>query len=353
MESDVRDGIWEMMEKIKSREGEPVDLEGFLMHSIGNVVFNLVFGKTWNENDETWRKLMSLQEEGTKLIGVAGPINFLPILRFLPKFKKIIRYIETGIVYSHDIYQKILEDFKRDLPPGGGFDDNTTGETHFLGAFHRKMVEMKNERSFYTLEQFNYLMADLWGAGVDTTMTTLRWFFLYVAHYQNVQLKIQKEMDDVLNDKNLRLEDVPSLPYLQACISEAQRLRSVTPLGIPHGTLQDTVLDGYHIPKGTMIVPLQWAIHMSPTYHKNPGTYDPSRFLDDEGKYSKPEAFIPFQTGKRICLGEDYAKTLLYLYGGTILQNFNLSLETDPDFTGEVGITLTPKPHRIIFSCRK
>lgn len=59
-------------------------------------------------------------------------------------------------------------------------------------------------------------------------------------------------------------------------------------------------MDGFHIPKGTMIIPLQWAIHMSPSNYKNPETFDPGRFLDDEGNYSKPEAFIPFQTGKSL-----------------------------------------------------
>lgn len=143
---------------------------------------------------------------------------------------------------------------------------------------------------------------------------------------------------------------------------------------------KSTNLGGFFIPKGTMIVPLQWAVHMDSSVYQNPDTFDPNRFLDSTGKYVKLESFIPFQTGnstfycpnihcqtpvqkllpsillfagKRMCLGEEYARMLLFLFGGSVLQHFHISLENPPDFEGEVGITLTPKPHLIKFSLRE
>jgi ecdysteroid 25-hydroxylase CYP306A1 len=44
---------------------------------------SLVFGVVYEENDSIWKWLQHAQEEGTKLIGVAGPINFLPFLRLV------------------------------------------------------------------------------------------------------------------------------------------------------------------------------------------------------------------------------------------------------------------------------
>lgn len=45
------------------------------------MVNDIVFGRTWAPDDPTWLWLQRIQDEGTKLIGVAGAINFLPFLR--------------------------------------------------------------------------------------------------------------------------------------------------------------------------------------------------------------------------------------------------------------------------------
>lgn len=61
---------------------------------------------------------------------------------------------------------------------------------------------------------------------------------------------------------------------------------------------QAATIDDYEIPKGAMVVPLQWAIHMNPKYWENPDRFDPSRFVTVEGALTKPESFMPFQVGK-------------------------------------------------------
>lgn len=180
MEADIKKGVQEMIKKISEAE-EPLNTEPLLMHNLGNVVFNLVFGKTWEEKDPTWEKLQRYQEEGTKMIGVAGPLNFLPFLRFIPKFKKTVDFICDGICDTHEIYQGILKEYRK------GQEEGKENE-HFMAAFNKEMEKRKDDPGFYTTPQFNYLMADLWGAGADTTITTLRWFYLYMAHYPEIQV---------------------------------------------------------------------------------------------------------------------------------------------------------------------
>jgi len=62
--------------------------------------------------------------------------------------------------------------------------------------------------------------------------------------------------------------------------------------------LRDVILNGYHIPKGTQVIPLLHAVHMNPALWDKPEEFNPTRFLNDEGKITKPDYFIPFGVGK-------------------------------------------------------
>ena len=41
----------------------------------------LIFGMRYSREDELWQRLQQLRDEGIKMIGVCGIVNFLPIVR--------------------------------------------------------------------------------------------------------------------------------------------------------------------------------------------------------------------------------------------------------------------------------
>ena len=49
----------------------------------------------------------------------------------------------------------------------------------------------------FSEEQLCHLVADLFGAGLDTTLTTLKWALLYLATYHKVQDLIRSEVADL------------------------------------------------------------------------------------------------------------------------------------------------------------
>ena len=98
----------------------------------------------------------------------------------------------------------------------------------------------------------------------------------------------------------IRLIDVfIRLPYTEACIMEIQRLGSIAPMAVPHRALKDVDINGYTIPKDTMVFSILYHILRDPDYWTDPNVFKPERFLTGDGKQViKEERFIPFGVGK-------------------------------------------------------
>ena len=105
--------------------------------------------------------------------------------------------------------------------------------------------------------------------------------FLAMALYPEVQKKAQVEIDTVVGPNRLPdFEDRPFLPYINAIVKESMRWHLVGPLGtpfflssrllciilmgfeaIPHMASNDDDYDGYHIPKGTVLIGSTWPVY--------------------------------------------------------------------------------------------
>lgn len=121
---------------------------------------------------------------------------------------------------------------------------------------------------------------------------------MFVAKYSEVQDKVRQEINEILQGRFPSLEEISHMTFFEATLNETLRIRPVIPVGIPHGTLDNMVISDYEIPKGSMILPLLWSIHMDDKIWNNPEEFNPSRFIDDEEKIKKSENLMPFQAGR-------------------------------------------------------
>lgn len=84
-------------------------------------------------------------------------------------------------------------------------------------------------------------------------------FFLAMILFPDVQRKAQAEIDGLFGLPRLpTAADREKLPYVSALVKEAIRWHSVAPLGIPHRTDEDDIINGFTIPKNAMIFPNIW-----------------------------------------------------------------------------------------------
>ena len=141
------------------------------------------------------------------------------------------------------------------------------------------------------------MIGDLFGVGTETTTTTLTWAISYMSLNEQIQYRCQEELDRIVGSGNVpRMHHRTSLPYTEACILEIQRLGDIVPLGVPHAVTEDVQFRGYFIPSGTMILANMYGLHRDPHLWIDPETFNPGRFLNDDGTIVRKQQ-IPFSIG--------------------------------------------------------
>ncbi|KAK3578379.1 hypothetical protein CHS0354_025473 [Potamilus streckersoni] len=345
-EQNILEEAQELVKIFEEQNGQPFQTKGIINTCVANVISHIVFGKRFKHTDANFRDLLYTIEEASKIVGNASVlVNCFPFLQYLPGdplkmrhminiSKKINKFSEV-MCLEHKLTYK--EDIARDV----------------IDLYISKAYEMEKagKPSTFTDEQLYILIGDLFGAGSETTATSIRWALLNFLHFPEIQKKCFEDIDQVVGRERLpNLKDKEQLPYLEATILEIMRVYPLAPLAVPHAVSKEILFRGYRIPKGTTIlVNLDSVLH-DPSTFKDPDVFQPERYLDAQGHITKPEEHIPFSIGRRMCLGESVARMELFLFLTALIQKFEflpIDGEYPPELTGILGITYSPKPFLI------
>ncbi|KAJ5372095.1 hypothetical protein N7517_004101 [Penicillium concentricum] len=183
--------------------------------------------------------------------------------------------------------------------------------------------------------------AGMYGGGSDTTSAVLEGFFLVMMLFPDVQRKAQAEMDELFGKPTLPLAtDRERLPYVDAIVKETIRWHTVAPMGIPHKTDEDDIINGYLIPKNAIILPNIWAFNNDPTIYPNPRDFRPERFLSDPVPLEPGD--VSFGFGRRICPGRLIAETSIFLTIAHTLAVFDIKKPVENGKEIEPNVYCTP-----------
>ena len=158
-------------------------------------------------------------------------------------------------------------------------------------------------------------------AGHETTFTALSWTLDLLSQQPSAYVRLSAEVAATLQGRLPRAADVSALPYLDAVIQEALRLRPPAWV-INRVALEPFVLDGYHFPAGVPLMVSPWILHHEPALWENVDVFRPERWLDGTTKNLPRGAYFPFGLGPRICIGMPLAELEMRLVLATILQQF-------------------------------
>lgn len=196
-------------------------------------------------------------------------------------------------------------------------------------------------------------------AGRDTTAGTLSWAFYELGGRPDVVARLRAEVVSVVGpDRVPTYADLKGMKYLQSVLSETMRLYPAVPYNVRFAA-RDTTLPRGGGPDGTLPLPVlkDTAVAYSTfVMQRRPDLYpapDPSRGLPPAGVFEperwqrwqpRPWQYVPFNGGPRICVGQQFAQTIMAYLLVRVFQRFE-RVETVRDRgepTLRTDVTLSP-----------
>lgn len=107
--------------------------------------------------------------------------------------------------------------------------------------------------------------------------------------------------------------------------------------GIPHASVKDDIYEGYHIPAGSVMHPLEWSISRDPEVFHEPDVWNPMRWLETKyPTYQEPLTKFPtitgysqFGYGRRTCQGMGVTEADLFVGLGSMAWMFAMHADTE------------------------
>ncbi|XP_063298151.1 cytochrome P450 2K4-like [Pelobates fuscus] len=342
IENKINEESNSLVEVFESYKGKPFDNLMIMNAAVANIIVSILLGNRFEYNSPTLLKLMKLINENIRLLSspLALLYNAYPsLMSWIPGSHQTIF---KNAMETRNFFQDIFVKYKEE------FDMND--QRNLIDAFLLKQKEEKpSPQMFFHNDNLLSLVNTLFGAGMETTSTTLRWGILLMMKYPEIQKNVQNEIDRVIGSAQPLIEHRKLMPYTDAVIHEMQRYGNIAPTAVPHSTTRDVTFRGYFLPKGTHVIPVLSSVLQDKAYFAKPLEFYPQHFLDSKGNFVKNDAFLPFSAGRRSCAGETLAKMELFMFFTRLMQKFTFQPPpgVEVDLTPNSGITISPLFHEI------
>ncbi|MCB0012116.1 MAG: cytochrome P450 [Anaerolineales bacterium] len=179
-------------------------------------------------------------------------------------------------------------------------------------------------------------------AGHETTATTLTFAFHLLMAHPEILAAVQSELDEALGDRPPTLADLPALDLTRRVMLETLRMYPAAWASSRDGVEAD-VIAGYAIPAGARLTVNIYGIHYRPDFWPEPDRFDPDRFLPENSAERPKLAFLPFLTGPRKCIGDEFAQLEAQLVLATILQRYTPTLKLGHQVETAIDFVLKTK----------
>lgn len=190
-------------------------------------------------------------------------------------------------------------------------------------------------------------------AGHDTTAAALTWTWHLLATHLQVARRVERELDEVVGDRDPGPADLPALRYVGMVFDEALRL--YPPVGrIGRRPVADCWIDGRCIPAGAPVFLSPYVTQRDPRWWPEPDRFDPDRWKADASAGRPRYAAFPFGAGPRSCIGGQMARMVGHMVVATLARRWRLHPVPGPPPRVRGVLTLKPaQPLRLLLERRR
>lgn len=337
----IIDEMHPVLDKLKG--GGVRNLKPIFAPAVINVLWRLATGKRFVEGARLHYFIDLMERRANVFDMVGGLLTTFPWIRYIaPEASGYNVLLELNKELQGFLLESITEHRKAYV---------TGTESDLIDKFLMKMFDARETSTVYTEDQLVMVLVDLFLAGFLTTTITLEFLFLNMIVHQDVQRKLQKEIDSMVPaDRMPDIVDKIKLPYTEAVMSESQRMYPVFPVIGPRRVLQDTNLEHFKIPKDTTILIDIFSVNRDPNLFPDPDVFNPERYFKN-GTYEPDSISLTFGRGRRRCPGEVLAKSATFMLFTAVMQKFTLlpPVGQDLNSVGIVpGLAISPKPYDVL-----
>ncbi|MCC6313446.1 MAG: cytochrome P450, partial [Thermomicrobiales bacterium] len=191
-------------------------------------------------------------------------------------------------------------------------------------------------------------------AGHETTSGLLTFALYFLSKHPDVMAKAQAEVDRVFGtDPSVppTYEQVRALAYISQILSESLRLWPTAPGFTRHSYASDVLAGDYAIEPDDTFNVLLPMLHRDPDiWGPDAERFNPDNFAPDAIANRPANAYKPFGSGQRSCIGRQFALQEATLMLGMLLQRFD-AVDVD-DYQLRIRQTLTIKPDGLRLAMR-
>ncbi|KAL7103826.1 hypothetical protein ACP275_08G203600 [Erythranthe tilingii] len=329
-----------MVEKLKAMINDEgwceTDMWPWLEDLTGDMISRTAFGSS----HEQGTKIFHLQAERLKLTVQIVQFLFIPGWRYLPT--KVNRKIKAMNEEIQSLLKGIIEKRQKAMDRG-----EATGGDDLLGILmesnSRFTEEDGNKNKGMSIEDVIEECELFYLVGSETTASLLVWTIVLLCKHPEWQTEAREEVNRVFGNSEPTFEGLNHLKIVTMILQEVLRLYTPAPMTV-RGPTETVKLGKMTIPSGVHMTILLGLLHRDPTiWGDDANEFNPHRFLEGFSKAAKTQsAFIPFSSGPRVCIGQNFAMIQAKMGLAMILKSF--SLELSPSYLHAPFPILTIQP---------